>query len=479
MLWLCIHLPNLPLEVLTRGGPANGPLAVSDGQGRNPLILACNGEAKALGVRAGMALGAALALASALRVSQREPEAEEAALGNVAAWAGQFTPVVSLAPPHGVLLEVAGSLALFGGMDRLVGKAREGMAALGYHATLSIAPTPLGATLLARAACEEHIREERTLARHLARLPLEVLGLVEVKGATLKGMGLNCIGDLLRLPVDGLAQRFGPELPRILDQALGRLPDPRARFEAKASFAHELALPMEVEETEPLLFAAHRLLLELTGLLQARCAGVRTLEWRLFHRQQPATCLHLELVAPSRNAQHLLILTRERFERLALAHPVITLGLLTQAFIPLPGYNLACLPVAGGEENLDWRSLIERLRARLGADAVRGFCLLPAHRPEAAWRFCAPGESLPVVHFGKRPLWLLAEPILLRSCGHRPYLDGVLALGPNRERIESGWWEGKDVSRDYFIAQNSSGARFWIFQELGCERHWFLHGLFG
>ena len=36
----------------------------------------------------------------------------------IAAWAMQFTPEVSLAPPDDVLLEVQGSLGLFGGTRR-------------------------------------------------------------------------------------------------------------------------------------------------------------------------------------------------------------------------------------------------------------------------------------------------------------------------------------------------------------------------
>ncbi len=479
MLWLCIHLPNLALEVFARADPAHAPLVVCDGQGGDPVILACNRKAAHLGVHAGMAQGAASALVGALRVHPRKGLAEKKALENVAAWALQFTPVVSLAPPGSVLLEVAGSLALFGGIDRLLRQVREGVAALGYQAKLALAPTPLGATLLARGALEARLTEKQALRRLLVQLPLEVLELSEAHNATLKGMGLGCLGDLLRLPRGGLARRLCPELVRTLDRALGRVPDPRPRFEVPASFAHELLLSGEVEDTEPLLFAAHRLLLELSGLLQARCAGVSTLQWQLAHREGPATSLPLELVAPSRDPGHLLGLFRERLERLALAHPVIALSLLTPAFVALPGYNLECLPGAQDKQNSDWRTLIERLRARLGADAIQGLCLIPEHRPEAASRLCAPGESLPAAHLGRRPLWLLAEPILLRSRDHQLYLDGVLTLLPDCERIESGWWDGEDISRDYFIARNSAGRGFWIFRESGGERRWFLQGLFG
>jgi protein ImuB len=45
------------------------------------------------------------------------------------------------------------------------------------------------------------------------------------------------------------------------------------------------------------------------------------------------------------------------------------------------------------------------------------------------------------------------------------------------ERIESGWWDGRDADRDYYVAQDRHGARLWVY----CERasgEWFVHGLF-
>ena len=54
-----------------------------------------------------------------------------------------------------------------------------------------------------------------------------------------------------------------------------------------------------------------------------------------------------------------------------------------------------------------------------------------------------------------------------------------LLAGP--ERIESGWWEGKDIRRDYYVAAVDDGARVWAYREAGADgtaEHWFLHGLF-
>jgi protein ImuB len=112
----------LPLEARLRGRApsevADEPWAVVE----NRSVRVCNGAAEALGVRAGSLLGAAWALAPQLRTLSRDTVAEGRALEAIAAWTCQFTTQVSLEPPQAVLLEVAGSLRLFGGAARLMAR---------------------------------------------------------------------------------------------------------------------------------------------------------------------------------------------------------------------------------------------------------------------------------------------------------------------------------------------------------------------
>ena len=76
-----------------------------------------------------------------------------------------------------------------------------------------------------------------------------------------------------------------------------------------------------------------------------------------------------------------------------------------------------------------------------------------------------------------RPLWLLAEPQpLAHLLETQPW---VLCDGP--ERIESGWWDGADVRRDYFVARTPADETVWIYRDhrYGIEDgEWFLHGVF-
>jgi len=89
VLWLAAYLPVLPLEVFSRTLPVGGPLAVTVREGGFRILL-CNDEATARGIRPGLAVGAAQALAAGLRLVARDVDAEWAALQRLAAWAGQF-----------------------------------------------------------------------------------------------------------------------------------------------------------------------------------------------------------------------------------------------------------------------------------------------------------------------------------------------------------------------------------------------------
>lgn len=480
MLWLSLHFPHLALEVFARAvaDPAL-PLLVSDAHGARQRVHARNRAAAAAGVRPGMALGAAQALLQDHRTLPRDETAERAALERLAAWAGQFTSTVSLVPPQGLLLEIGGSLMLFGGLEALRARVLEGTEALGYHAATGMAPVPLAAVLLARAGQDAPVLEKSALHAVLGDFPLEHLGLGEAQTAALHGMGLRRLSDCLRLPRSGLARRLGPDTLAYLLRILGELPDPRPAYVPPPHFASRLVLPAEVDNTEALLFAARRQLLELGGFLRARGAGVSRLVLALGHRGRAPSRLELGLLSPSRDAGHLFTLLHTRLEQFTLSAPVDELVLTAEGLSPLaeeesPLFDARPRVQAQGEQ------LLEKLRVRLGAEAVHGCDVVAEHRPERAWRRCAPGSAgkaaAAATIFGHRPLWLLDTPEPLEEVDGQPCRGGKLHLLSGPERIEAGWWNA-GISRDYFVAEDSRHARLWIFREHR-QRRWFLHGVF-
>ena len=425
-----------------------------------------------------MRVSAALALVRELRVIARDPSTEQRALDRLAAWAGQYSSLVHPVAPQALLLEVGGSLRLFRDLPSLLAQIELGIAELGYEAQLAVAPTRLAATWLARDGRDAQITDASMLASALGPLPLAVLEPTPGQLARLQGMGIARIGDCLRLARDGLAKRLGPAFVQQLDRALGRIPDPRAPFVPAANFAARLELPGTVETVQGLVFALNRLVVELCGELRARAAGVMSLSLTLVHPKAPTTGVELGLVAPTRDPKHLTELFRERLAQIVLPEAVESLRLCVTHYLPLGSPNLDLFtPHPVSAESV--AALKERLRARLGPQAVRGLQVIPEHRPERAFEYEASATAPGIVEGGERPLWLLPEPLPLRQDGDRPWIGSALLLEGAAERIESGWWDEADIGRDYFVARNRAGECYWIFRELAPPRRWWLHGIFG
>ena len=471
-MWIAIRLPQLPLEIFLRGSSAPEPFALEERR----RVFACDRKAMTRGVRNGMAVSAALALAPRLRVVQRDPAAETEALLGVAGWAAQFTPGVALEFPDAVLLDATGSLKLFGGLTSLLERLRRDLTEMGWSAELAGAPTPRGAFWLALAGKSRFIGSATEIEPALTELPVAVLRRDGETLEALEAVGVRTLGELLALPREGVARRFRQGLLGDLDRALGRLPDPRNFFVPPARFRAAIELPAEVVQAEALLFAAKRLIVQLTGFLAARSGGAQRFVFRLRHRDRAATEVSIGLVAPSRDTGHFTLLARERFSGLALGQPVREIALEVDEVVPLAGRNLGLL-LEQGKPRGDWERLVERLRARLGSEAVHGIAVRSEHRPEFASTAVDSDASSLELDFGERPVWLLDRPKPLAEIGARPHHEGPLELLAGPERIESGWWDGNNVARDYFVARMQNEALVWIYRERG-GGGWYLHGLF-
>jgi len=51
-----------------------------------------------------------------------------------------------------------------------------------------------------------------------------------------------------------------------------------------------------------------------------------------------------------------------------------------------------------------------------------------------------------------------------------------LSLLSGPERIESGWWDGGEIGRDYFVGSDAQGGELWLYRDRGGQ--WFVHGIF-
>lgn len=490
MYWLAVHLPLLPLDLLRRRGfDARQPLAVTDGEGPRPRIVMANAAAMQRGVRPGLALPAARALAPELEAQPRDRNEETAAVQRVAACAYGFSSMVSL-DGHSAWLEIGASLRLFGSVHAMRKNFMKEIQDIDIHCLMASAPTPSAAGLLARCGVDADVGESE-LQRILGRLPLERTPLPTDTLEALRGAGLRSVGDLARLPRAGLTRRYSRAVTDWLDRLFGHVAEPLPAWRPPARFDSRIELPSEVESSETLRFPLRRLAGELVAFLAGRDGGVERFEM-LFEHHDHVTRVPIGLLTPTRDVAALIEMAEGRLARLTLPAPVRAIALQATDLPPL-------LPEARdlfgtrSAPSLPLPRLIERLCAKLGEDAVCGVEALADHRPERAWRaaanspqsakdtkiakkeasslaffadnfsFSAANQSSP-----ERPLWLLERP--------EPVRPGSFQVLSGPERIESGWWDDGDLRRDYYVARDAAGRRCWLFRDRG---GWFLHGLFG
>ena len=413
-------------------------------------------------------------------------------LQRLSACALQFTSLVSIEMPNALLLEIKGSVKLFGSLTSLHARIDAAWGCLALRAQGAIAPTALAALWCARAGKQVCIEEVGLLAEELAQLPLACTAWGAERLETLRAMGVTRVGELLRLPRSGLARRLSPAAVLDLDIALARQAGPRRAFIPRERFRERCDFEAEIETVVYLQKALEPLVQRCAQFLRERQAGVQALELRLRHRVKPTTRVRLGLASITSERRRLTDVLDEKLNRLELAAPVRGMELLSGSLRPLSAASVDAF--AGGMSAGEAvPHLVERLRARLGETAVYGVVSIPEHRPEAAWQrvqelgLAVTGARGPVREAGlqddvPRPVWLLEVPLPL-SADLQPLPHGGLILDQGPERIESGWWDGKDVARDYYIARRvhgarqTQGARWWVFQERR-TKIWYLHGVF-
>ena len=169
---------------------------------------------------------------------------------------------------------------------------------------------------------------------------------------------------------------------------------------------------------------------------------------------------------PVRDSARLFALLREKLERMAWRSAV------TEAVLDARDFHA---PAVLQEDFFDdlaqrsagWSALLDKLRARLGEESVKGLDLRDDHRPENAWCIQTDSPRGEMDKIGPaRPLWLVMPTAIARPTN----------LIGRPERIEAGWWSGVDATRDYYLAISDEGARWWVYRDIDSD-HWFLHGL--
>ncbi len=508
------------------------------------------------------------------RVIPEDSSGDVRVLETLGRWCHRFSPLVAIGPEaipdsnrgqvrrqgacsaRSLQVDISDTARFFGGESSLVRTVVWTLAARGIHARAAIADTPVASWAAALCAAQIAAKSQHSLddlqklpkiasrrsallkkgttrgshhghwlgrqqrwvlvppgrqRQSLKSLPLKSLQLpVDVVGS-LAEVGVDSIGQLLRLPRVSLQERFGSVVPLQVSRFLGDVSDPLTPLQGSELLAasHSFEMPVLGRDIDSTYF---RTLIE---NLVRRCLrplvntnrGVSSLQVR-FDTNDGPTVIEVGLYKPTIQVGHLVDLVMLRFERTRLPREIVDISveIMSAGVLPYRQQSLFCGSTQSDTSRFE--ILLNRLASRLGSGAVVEPRLLADIQPEASW-IAAPvvgviglsksrrsghllGSSKS--HFSKpvvgpsRPTFLLSSPRLLDV--HSLSANGlpvrfrwkgqfhVVTRSRGPERIETAWWRGPTVRRDYYIFETDRGGRFWMFRGLR-RGSWFLHGTYG
>lgn len=474
-MWLCLRFSQLPLQCLNR--TEHRAVAVLSKQ----RIVRMNDSAAALGIKQDMSATTARALAEpetpgSLLLLERDVAAEQHCLQQLCCWAYSITPTLSIHTRDSLQLEIGGCLKLYGGLDNILAEISLNMKARAYRVEYGLASTPKAAWLLSFVNNDNALNINHSLIERLAPLPLTLLDDLFSSVKSLRLAGLQTLGDIFSLPTTALSRRCGKDFSDFLQQLLGQRQDLLPQYQPPTNYTDKYWFGYEVKINEELLPAIKLLLQSLCRFLRNTQLRTDAVTWQLISIDSQLHNIIVRSSSSNSNWESWYQLTHIQLESLQLKNSVEGLSLVCQDLHPIEQESIDLFSPRNQSESLG--SLLDRLRSRLGLQAIEKISCRDEHLPELALHLSNEdlADNSGGQHCEQRPFWLMPEPQVLQQHGSHLHWNGVLNLIYGPERIEDNWWL-EAVSRDYYIAANNDGQHYWIFRDR-LSAGWFIHGIF-
>jgi protein ImuB len=492
-----LFLPTWPTDRFRRrtGGPTRDePLVTAAREGSRRVLACADAAARNLGLAPGMTVAHAQALVPGLQMTEAVPEDDAEALARLALWCLRYAPIVASDLPDGIIVDIGGAAHLHGGEAPLLRDLVRRLRRTGVDAKVAVADTAGAAWAVARYG-RQGVVAPGAAASAIAGLPLEALRLPRETVEALRAAGFERIGDIVAKPKGPFIRRFGPELVRRLDQALGREPEPIEPLlpaempRRRRAFAEPIGAPEVLERVTA------DLVRDLCRDLEARGEGVRRLDLVLRRVANLRQGVRIATARPSRDPRHLVRLFGERLGFVDPGFGVEEAVLLASEVEPFEESQIVGRHVAEEDAQADIGELVDRVAVRLAANGPYRLAPVESRIPERSVRKMPPLAAAATAAWPARlprPPLLVDPPeaIVALNSDQPPKMvtwrgkrRGVAkADGP--ERIHGEWWTCDDemfLVRDYYRVETQAGERFWLFRDAPAAQggRWFLHGVFG
>lgn len=495
--FVTIWFRHLTTDWLTLRRPAlqNVPFVFSAPHHGRMVITAANVIAKTQGVSVAMAVADAKAIIPDLQVFDERPALAAKLLKALGEWCIRYTPTIAVNQPDGLILDVSGCTHLWGGERAYLKEIVTRLKSKGYDVRAAMADTIGTAWAVSRFGQITPIIEKSGQAAALLPLPPVALRLEPVILDRLKKLGLCTINSFIGMPRSVLRRRFGQGLLLRLDQALGNEEEPVELLRMVEPYQERLPCLEAIRTATGIEIAIMRLLESLCQRLREEGMGIRTANLTAYRVDGKLEQIEIGTNRATHNIQHL-------FKLFELKIPSVTPALGIELFImearkveeldPIQEKLWAGKP---GLEDTAIAELLDRLANKVGAATIHRYLPEEHYWPERSIKLASSILEKPGTVWRTdqpRPTQLLARPEPIEVTAPIPDYPPMLfrykgkvhqikkADGP--ERIEREWWLENGQHRDYYIAEDGDGQRYWLFRSghyADDQPHqWFIHGFF-
>jgi protein ImuB len=317
-------------------------------------------------------------------------------------------------------------------------------------------------------------------------VPLDRLAIEPAVLDALRKLGIDTIGRFIDLPIEGIEQRFGPEVARLHRFASGELRLPLQPEKPLPPVVQRLALDHPETGAARLMLVVEQLMPPLLEMLADRCQALTevTVGFR-FERMGD----HVETVRPAEptlSAARLLELIRLRLEAVRRLPEGVVEVMLASRGVRAARRQLELFAERPRRDLAAANRALARIRAAFGDDTVTRARLREGHLPEGSFTWDAIDKlaaAQPRETDTSRMVRRIFNPPVPLPSRPRREPDGWMLRGLKQGPVErvlgpyivSGGWWNRTVHREYHFAETRKGELLWVYYDRA-RRRWFLHG---
>ncbi len=484
-LWCYVYIENFSLQVMSGDGYQKRPSVLYEYVNGESIITQLNRNAAKKGFFISMTPSMAYGLP--IDLYSRDKIQEQKIKKKIFKDLNNFSPIVIDESRDGILVEIGGSIKLFGGGEKIFNLISKRLAKYRYSLKIAIAPTPRAALIIGKSELNTNVWDINNLNATVSEIDLNYLGLQKKDTKKFLDLGVKTLGDVYRLPRVGLLKRFSSDVLKVIDQLYGRVSD-LPQTSVNYDFFAKLVNVDLADNTFSFENCMRSILYDLNIFLKKRTAKTRALKWFFFSKKSLKK-VGVKLNSDASDPEFLLNETKKKIKKMFLDEMPDKIGLYVNDIRHYSFQTRDLFLSKNKEVSKSSDKYINDIIENYGSNIVYQVLTKPSCVPERTFDIydssCVSYKNTFAgrVFFstkGKkhRPTWLLKNPKRLAVKNGHVEFEGSLEIISDRERLVSGWWDGDEVARDYFIAKNSDHRLFWIFKDLKNLKKWYLHGIF-